>query len=117
VDSVAPFPDAARALYYSNELRSNALSKTALATTRIPPLRCSGHDPLDSSAPPLPLAQRNGNLQSDTTSSSTTLASNAHERSDRIDSESEIEYRVEWKVRWRWRAGEQRSRGVNGGDR
>ena len=116
MDGIAPVPDAARALYYSDELLSDTLGQAALATARVPPLGCSGHDPLDSSTPPLPLAQRNGNLQSDTTSSSTTLASNAHERSDRIDSESKIEYRVERKMRWRWRAGEQRSRGVNGGD-
>ena len=117
MNGVAPVPNTAGALDYCNKLLRNSLGKAVLSTAHVPPLRRSRHDPLDGSPSPLPLAQRNGNLQSDTTSSSTTLASNAHERSDRIDSESKIEYRVEWKVRWRWRAGEQRSRGVNGGDR
>jgi hypothetical protein len=43
----------------------------------------------------LPLTQRNGNLKSNTTSSSTSLTSDAHERGDRVDSKSEVEHGVE----------------------
>jgi hypothetical protein len=117
VDGVAPVPDAACALYYSNELLSNALGETAFAATHISPLGCSSHDPLDGSTPPLPLTQRNGNLQSDTTSSSTALASDAHQRGNRVDSECKIENRVEGQVGWWGRAREQWSRGVNGRNR
>lgn len=95
MDGIAPVPDAARALYYSDELLSDTLGQAALATARVPPLGCSGHDPLDSSTPPLPLTQRNGNLKSNTTSSSTSLTSDAHERGDRVDSKSEVEHGVE----------------------
>jgi hypothetical protein len=95
VNGIAPVPNAARALYYSNKLLSNSLGEATFATAHVPPLGRSGHDPLDSSTSPLPLTQRNRNLKSNTTSSSTTLTSDAHQRGDRIDSERKVEYRVE----------------------
>ena len=55
VNSIAPVPDAARALYYSNELLRNTLGKAAFSTAHIPPLRSCGQDPLDSRTSPLPL--------------------------------------------------------------
>jgi len=95
VNSIAPVPDAARALYYSDELLRNTLGKAAFSTAHIPPLRSCGQDPLDSRTSPLPLAQRNGNLKGNTTSSSATLTSDAHQRRDRVNGESKVKHRVE----------------------
>lgn len=98
VDRVAPVPDAAGALHHGNELLSNALCKAVLSTAHVPPLRCSRHDPLDGSPSPLPLAQRHGNLKSDTSSSCASLTSNPHQRRDRINGQCEVEHRVEREV-------------------
>jgi hypothetical protein len=109
VNGIAPVPDAAGALHYRNEFLCNALSKVALSTTHVSPLRCSGQDPLDRITSSSPLVQRNRNLKSDTTASGTPLTSDAHERGDRVNSESEVEDGVERKMRGRWRPRKQRS--------
>jgi hypothetical protein len=98
VNGVAPVPDAAGALYDGNEFLSNALRKAVLPAAHVPPLGRSRHDPLDGSASPLPLTQRYGNLKSDTSSSGTSLTSDAHEGRDRVNGQCKVEYRVERKV-------------------
>jgi hypothetical protein len=98
VDGIAPIPDAAVALNYGNDLLGNALSETTLSTAHVSLLRRSGQDPLNSLTPSLSRKKRDGNLKSDTTSSSTSLTPDAYERRDRVNGESEVQYGVERKM-------------------
>ena len=116
MNGVAAVPDTTGALHYSNEFLRNALGKAVLSTAHVPPLGRSSHDPLDSSASPLSLTQRHGDLKSDTTSSSTSLTSDAHEGCDRVNSECKVEDGVEREMRGWGRTGKQWPGRVDVGD-
>jgi hypothetical protein len=77
VDGIAPFPDAAATLDDGNHFLRNALSEAVLSASHVAPLRRSTHDPLDGLPAALPLTQRNRNLQRNTTTSGTPLATNS----------------------------------------
>ena len=98
MNSIAPVPNTTLAFNDRNHFLCNTLSKTVLSTARIPPLRSSAQDPLDSCSPSLPLAKRNWDLQRHTTTSGTLLRTNSKERGDRIDSECKVKNGVQRKV-------------------
>jgi hypothetical protein len=90
VDGIAPVPDATSSFYNSNELLGNALGQATLSTPHVSPLGSSAHDPLHGCSPPLPLTKWYGNLKRHTTTSCTSLASNSHQRGDRVNRKCEV---------------------------
>jgi hypothetical protein len=90
VHRVAPVPNAASSFDNSNELLGYALRQAASAATHVIPFRSVANDPIESRCPSLSLAKWDGNLKRNTTTGSTLLTADAHQRSDRVNGEREI---------------------------
>jgi hypothetical protein len=74
---------------------SDALCKTTLATAHVSSIgRCFQY-PLHGRPASLSLAQRHWDLQGNATTSSALLASDAHERRNRVNCKCQVENRVE----------------------
>lgn len=90
VDSIAPVPNSTSSLDYSNQFLCDALCEATFPTANVPPLRSSRHDPFHSCPPSLPLTKRNRYLKRNTSTSSTFLRADAHERCNGVYREGEI---------------------------
>jgi hypothetical protein len=77
VDRIPSFPHVAATLDHSNNFRRYALRITAFATAHVPPFRGGRQNPLHRRASSLPLAKRNWELQSYTTTCRALLATDA----------------------------------------
>jgi hypothetical protein len=113
VNGVASFPDAAATLDDGNHLLRNALSEAVLSASHVAPLRRSAHNPLDGLPTALPLTKRDRNLQRNTTTSGTPLATNSQKGGNRVNCQCEVENGVERKVGWRGCARKERALRVN----
>ena len=100
MDTGTLLPSRAAALNDGDNLFSNAQSEHVTSTATRLALGSSIQDPLEGSATALAETQWYRNLQSDTTTSGTTLRADAQERGDAVDSECEVKDRVQRKMGW-----------------
>jgi hypothetical protein len=100
VDTSTLLPSRAAALDDRNDFLGNTQSKHVTTTAARLALGSSVQDPLKGSTATLTETKRDGNLQGNTTTGSTTLRADAQQRGDAVDGECKVKDRVQRKVGW-----------------
>ena len=98
---ISPLPHATLSLHDGNELISQLVREHGSPTTRASSLAHSIQNPLHRCPAPLTHAERDRELQSCPTTSSSFLGPDAHQGGDGINSKRQIEYGIEGQMRGR----------------